>query len=349
MKNYDLIIIGAGPVGIIVAKNAMEKGLSVLLVEKSKDLIKRRDLISGWFGKAIYDVDISSLELSKSNSYSKIIPKVIKDNNLFNYNLAHFLFESINKKVDILFNTEILQIEKNEQEFTLKTNNNSFKSKRCLIATGKYSIEWLSSLCASLNIIPIKNELQVGVRVEVPTFKIKDYIDVLKEIEEIQDIRINSFVGEWEETNMLSAYGYNTNKISHKTSFMLRAKTESNLEEIVKTIKIVNILANDRIKCERAIEFMEGKSILKHMEVFNVMKESLSKLESILPSFFTYAIIYIPEVSLSGILSVDKSMKTEIPNLYGAGECIASVRNLTEALHSGNIVSKTIIKEFKND
>ena len=37
-KKYDLIIIGAGPAGLMAAKVAAENGLSVLLLERKKNI-----------------------------------------------------------------------------------------------------------------------------------------------------------------------------------------------------------------------------------------------------------------------------------------------------------------------
>lgn len=37
MKNYDLLVVGAGPSGATVAKVAAENGLDILLIEKVKE------------------------------------------------------------------------------------------------------------------------------------------------------------------------------------------------------------------------------------------------------------------------------------------------------------------------
>lgn len=37
MEKWDLLIVGAGPAGLMAAKTAVEKGLKVLVIEKNAD------------------------------------------------------------------------------------------------------------------------------------------------------------------------------------------------------------------------------------------------------------------------------------------------------------------------
>lgn len=345
MKNYDLIIIGAGPAGVSAAKVAVEKGLSVLILERGKDLIKRRDLISGWFGKGLnenFELNDNLLDNKKAISEALRIVKKFSSKPKLGLNLASFFLEKL-QKADILYNSEVLKVEQIEQQFLVYTNKNIFKSNYCLISTGKYSVEWLKNLCDSLNLDVTDANTKIGVRVEIPTSKICNIIDGYAE-----DIRMNSFVGEWEDSNMMSAFGYSTNKESHKTNFMVGISTNKKIDEVIREIKIVNILANDRIKCERVYDYMEGKSLVRHIEIFNNLYNIFESLNILLPSFSTYAIMYIPEIRLNGILSVSPTMATTIPRLYGAGECTTRVSNSIGAIASGIIAAKTILKEIKN-
>jgi flavin-dependent dehydrogenase len=49
MTDYDVIVVGAGPAGLMAARKAAEKGAKVLLIEKNKTLGARAcgEAISG--------------------------------------------------------------------------------------------------------------------------------------------------------------------------------------------------------------------------------------------------------------------------------------------------------------
>ena len=49
MQKWDLLIVGAGPAGLMAAKTAPEKGLSVLVIEKNSDFNTLRRACSTQF------------------------------------------------------------------------------------------------------------------------------------------------------------------------------------------------------------------------------------------------------------------------------------------------------------
>lgn len=357
MKLYDLIIIGAGPAGVNAASVASDNGLSVLILEKGRDLIKRRDLISGWFGRGIFDAgNICAADYLFNNKKAikeslKPFKKILSDKNNFSNlgtTIATYYFNKLQKKIDIIFNAEALKVEKENEEFLVHTSKYIFHSKKCLISTGKYSIELVKSICNSLNINTISESIDVGARIEIPTSRVKDLNEkLIINDPNISDVRINSFVGEWEELDILSAFGYKPpGKESRKTNFMVGLEIKKPLEDVIKDIKIVNILSNDRIKCERVFEYMEGKSVLKHINIFDNLKIAFEKIERFLPSFTNYATMYVPEVRFSGIFFVSTEMKSSLFGLYGAGECTSKVSNISGAMGSGIVAGQNIVKEI---
>lgn len=363
---YDLIIIGSGPAGVSAAKIVSPK-MSVLILERGKDINRRRDLTSGWFGHGLYTMNRLELEdpILKNkkaiNEAFNIIKNVLPENHeiigkscklpcFVGKELAEYYLKSISNNADIMFNTEVETINY-DKLFIVETNKDKFYSKRCLVSTGKNSISWIKNFCNKFQISTAKQSVKFGIRVEVPTFKINEMLEDIGDIDlncgndvNTEDTRINSFVGEWEDSNILSVFGHGMpNKQSKKTNFMLSTSGES--DEILKDVKIINVLQNDKIRPERISEYMNGKSFLEHLENFDKFKKSLDNLEKIFPYITSYAIMYSPEVRLRGILPVNSRMKTKIDGIYGAGECTNKVASLIGAIASGLIAAKSILKE----
>lgn len=357
MKTYDIIIIGAGPSGVMAAYQAAKNGLSVLIIEKGRELSKRRDLTSGWFGQALFKMNhLNLIDESLNNEgaifeifdfIKKVYPKKISftkecsfPKNL-GYYLALFFYKYLSDKIAVVFNTEALKIEENHG-FIIHTTKNKYKCQDCLIATGKNSIEWLNYICSDFKLDYEKSSVKIGVRVEVPTFRADNIEKSLKAV--IDDVRVDSFVGEWEDSNILSAFSYNLpDKKSSKTSFMIGTKADS---KVLKDIQIINVLSNDKLKIERVADYMGGKSVLKHIKSFGVLEESFNIINKISPKFIDYSIMYIPEVVLNGSFPVSENMQTSIKGLYGIGECTSKVDTLIGAMASGKIAIETI-KEKK--
>lgn len=371
MKIYDLIIIGAGPAGVAAAKVASSKNMSILLIERGRDVNRRRDLTSGWFGHGLYAINRLEIEdnLLRNkraiNEAFRVIkqvssetPKIINASGsqfcrlspLIGKELAEYYYNSISQKADIVFNTEIESVKKDGKLFMVKSLATQYYANRCIIATGKNSIEWITKLCSNFNIIPSSNGIRIGVRVEVPTFRISETLKDMGDIKincgnnvTTEDARVNSFVGEWEDSNILSAFGHGLlDKKSKKTNFMMGTESK---EGALREVKIINVLQNDKIKPERVQDYVDGKSTLEHLPNFNNLKESFNYLEILFPAIISYAVMYAPEVKLRGILPVDSKMKTPVKRLYGAGECTTRVSSLIGAMASGIIVAKNILKE----
>lgn len=231
---YDLIIIGAGPAGISAAKIAIDSGLSVLLIERGKDISKRKDLISGWFGRALFN----NINLKSSSILSQLKIK----NNKSAPILANNLFNHIDKKANILFNTEVLSVEQNDNLFIVETMKTKYSAKKCLISTGKHSIEWIKELYNSLNLSNSSYKSKIGVRIDVPSGKFNGYLANLN-TDCVTDVKLNSFIGEWEDSDIISACGYVLDKKSSRSNFMAGVDLDLTIDDILREVKIINILA----------------------------------------------------------------------------------------------------------
>lgn len=337
MKIYDVIIIGAGPAGVIAALNIPKKK-SILILEKGKNLEHRRNIISGWFGSGMYISEDLYFPVGKESGKIKGIfcdsinvrksKKIIFPSNI-GFLLAKYLFSSLSKNINVVFNTEVISINKNDENFTVNSSGKKFIGKKCILATGKYSAEWLKSL----NIKCLENPIKIGMRVEIPIQNCN------LDIENVYDIKTNLFIGGI-ETNVLSTITYNVPfQKSRKMSFLIGVET-TDLENALRVAKIINVLSNDKIRIEKMSEHME-KSGLSHLDFYKEIYKILQILSKKIPLFTNYATIYSPEILFQGILEVDKFMKTNVKDLYGAGECVSGINNIIDAMISGITVSKT--------
>lgn len=78
------------------------------------------------------------------------------------------MYKLIKENMEIMFNTEVLEIEKNEDGFSALTKNQTFSSKFLVLATGRSGSKWISGVCDRLNIRTESNTVDIGVRVELP-------------------------------------------------------------------------------------------------------------------------------------------------------------------------------------
>ncbi len=366
---YDVIIIGSGP-SAVVAADYLSTKLNVLILEKGKDLDHRKDPQSGWFGRGVFTIGRlmleddclrneklfnEGLELFKKNS--KWEPK-----NAMNYcmppincglKLALYYLKKLSK-VDVIYDAEVVSITKDKAYFKIATENSVFYSKKCIIATGRNSYTFIDKFCKTIGILMENANIEVGVRVEMPTSVFNKIIDLNENFNMdcdtayCDDTYHGSFVYELEENDVMTAFAHTIpDKKTDKTSFMVGFEANSNSEEVMRIVKIVNILSNDRLKKEKIKDYMNNSTVLQHLELFSGLKEAFAKIHEVIPSFIDVASMYVPEIKFHGALPVNSKMKTAIPGLYGIGECTTRSNTIIGAMASGIQVSRTILGEIK--
>jgi uncharacterized FAD-dependent dehydrogenase len=377
MKIYDLVIIGSGPAGAMAA--ASIKGMSILMLEKGLSIRERRDLACGWFGHGIYAMDRLDgrgedkkiLDMCRAANGGKIVQKIGKGGTKSNLSIppntyfstscgikiAEKLNDTVMEKADVIFGTEVKTISTNNGIFSiLSTSGTEFKAYRCLLATGGKSAEWILEICSSLDLSFSSPGVKLGARVEIITNKLKkimaEYGDVLIKDNNIEcnDARFGGFVGEWDDFNVISAFGHSIpGKQSEKTNFMIGYEPEGGFKEALRLTKIVNVLSNDKVRVERVADFLQDKSIISKLDHFRRLSDTLRKIDELIPMFTNMALIYFPEIKMGGALPADENMRTEVPRLYGAGQCVSGVDTLFEAMISGQVVSHSIMEDKENE
>ena len=156
--NMKIIIIGAGASGIATAINAKNENNEIILLEKN-DRIGKKLLATG-NGRCNYTNLILSennysspefvketikefsnedlinyfklLGLESTNDGNRIYPITLKANSVLNI-LMYWLEK---KEIDIRTNTEVKEIKKNKNSYTLFTNNGNYEADLVIVAFG---------------------------------------------------------------------------------------------------------------------------------------------------------------------------------------------------------------------
>lgn len=78
------------------------------------------------------------------------------------------MYDYLKEKVDMKFNTEVINIEQENEEFILTTDKGEYKCENLIVATGRSGSKWISNVCNKLGIESKSNRVDIGVRVELP-------------------------------------------------------------------------------------------------------------------------------------------------------------------------------------
>ena len=131
MTEYDLIIVGGGPIGLACAIEAQKKNLRYLIIEKGA-------IVNSIFNYPLYMTFFSTAERLEIGNipFNCLAPKPGRQEALEYYRNIHRYFNfSIN-----LFE-EVISIEKQENSvFKITSDKKSYEAKNVVIATGFYDI-----------------------------------------------------------------------------------------------------------------------------------------------------------------------------------------------------------------
>lgn len=130
-EQYDLIIVGGGPIGLACAIEAQKKNLNYLIIEKGA-------IVNSIFNYPLYMTFFSTAERLEIGDipFNCLAPKPGRQEALEYYRNIHRYFNfSIN-----LFERVTEVKKQNDGSFKVKTDKNSYDAKNVIIATGFYDI-----------------------------------------------------------------------------------------------------------------------------------------------------------------------------------------------------------------
>ncbi|MHC5310749.1 YpdA family putative bacillithiol disulfide reductase [Myroides sp. LJL116] len=129
VKNFDIVIVGAGPIGIACALEAKKKGLSYIVLEKGC-------LVNSLYNYPVNMQFFSSSELLELDN----IPFVsIQNKPRRNEALEYYRRVCTNSDLNIQLFTQVTDIKKNSSgDFEIETSKGKYFSINVIIATGFY-------------------------------------------------------------------------------------------------------------------------------------------------------------------------------------------------------------------
>jgi uncharacterized FAD-dependent dehydrogenase len=85
-----------------------------------------------------------------------------------NLKILSAMYEYLQDKTEIMFNTEVIDVAKEGGQFAVFTQKEKFYCRELVLATGRSGSKWIANTCSKLGINSESNRVDIGVRVELP-------------------------------------------------------------------------------------------------------------------------------------------------------------------------------------
>ncbi len=136
MKNWDVIIVGAGPIGLNCALEAEKAGLSYLIIEKGT-------IVNSLFNYPLYMTFFSTAEKLEIAGipFISTAPKPGRREAL-----EYYQGIARQREIRLHLYEEVQTVEKRKEGFQVKTNKAEYAAAHVIIATGFYDIPKLMNI-----------------------------------------------------------------------------------------------------------------------------------------------------------------------------------------------------------
>ncbi|MBU3112276.1 NAD(P)/FAD-dependent oxidoreductase [Clostridium lacusfryxellense] len=125
----------------------------------------------------IYSTENEELiKLSKGSKYDILNTKVRHLGTKLSYEILEKMYIYLKDKVDIKCETDIITIDKKNNVFRLNIHQNVFRSKVVVLATGISGGDRFLNYCKNFNIVPFRERLDLGIRVEMKGDQLEDIL-----------------------------------------------------------------------------------------------------------------------------------------------------------------------------
>ncbi|MDO5569349.1 MAG: FAD-dependent oxidoreductase [bacterium] len=241
------------------------------------------------------------------------------------------MYEDLSKKdnVDIFSNTTVDKINLEKKEITIK--DTTYTADNIVLAVGRSGAEWLTKQCLNNNIIPVNNQVDIGLRVELPRSIMDEITNELYEIKIYNTSKTSEnivrtfcmnpggFVSQEnydDDLAVVNGHSYQNIK-TNNTNFALLVSAQFTspfnepIEYGIYIAKLCNMLTGGKIMVQRLKDLKHGKR-----STYNSLKKLCYEptLKDAVPGDLSFA---LPSRILNAILETFDNLENVIPGIGG--------------------------------
>ena len=302
MEKYDIIIVGAGPGGLTAGIYAGRQGTKNLILDRG---------LAGGIGREVPEMEnypgfenISGLELVEKMKVQAL------------------------KNCELHENENVIEITKNDDDFTVKTDKNAYSSKTIILATG-----------SSHRQLNAKGEEEFKGKGVSYCATCDGFFFQGRDI-----IMVGGGNSALQEVLYLNNLGANVTLVHRRDEFRAQKHLQNQIEE-----NDINVIYN------ATVEEIKGGMLVESVVLKDTQTGELTELPI---SGVFISVGYIPHTELaqqlgvnldeSGHIIIDKEQKTNIEHVYAIGDVCVGLKQWVVACGEGAVAATSAYHDLKN-